>query len=273
MGDSSTFGDVPNKFDVVGAYANGHFGVATIAQLAEKYPGRGHVLFDVLGDRPDAQARDWENGDKGGNLATWVVDHNLHTRIKDAVIYCDRSTIPEVRRLTGKQILAQDYWLHVSTLDGTEYTGEGVIACQNKGSKLTGGHWDESVVYNDDFYKSSTVVTTGKVTKTKPNCERLQTALHTKADNLWGPTTDLHGQILLASSVRSFPRGIALAQQVVGTTVDAVWGPKSVEAMHRTVANVQVALIGMGFNPGKVDGFWGTNTGAAYNIAKAACHI
>ena len=75
------------------------------------------------------------------------------------MIYCNESTIPEVRKDTGRMVLGEDYWLFVATLDGKVHTGHGVIACQDKGAKLTGGHWDESIVFDDRFWTKAGVVT------------------------------------------------------------------------------------------------------------------
>lgn len=118
--------------------------------IVARFPGIPHVSIDVNGSAPQADVRDWETGDKAGSLEQWVIDHNQHTGVKDAVVYCNRSTIPEVRQLTGSQILGRDYWLWVATLDGTKVVAEpGVVAVQDKGANLTGANFDESVVYAD----------------------------------------------------------------------------------------------------------------------------
>lgn len=76
------------------------------------------------------------------------------------MVYCNRATIPQVRVDTGTQVLGVDYFLWVATLDGTlvtpgpehldgpPYTYPGVIGCQLKGADLTGGDWDQSLVYD-----------------------------------------------------------------------------------------------------------------------------
>ena len=157
MGDSSTFGDVPSSVAIVAAYINGQYGVVTSEQFEAAYPSSryGHVLIDVNGTRPDADVRDWEAGDEAGSLEQWVIDHNKHSGKKNAVIYCDRSTVPEVRHLTGSQVLGTDYFLWVATLDGTVYRSTGVIACQDKGPALTHGHWDSSIVFDDSFWQAT----------------------------------------------------------------------------------------------------------------------
>jgi hypothetical protein len=268
MGDSSTFGDVPDRFDIVGAYINGHYGVATMERLNERYPNRGHVLFDVLGDSPDAHIRDWENGDKGGSLEQWVIDHNKITKVNDAVVYCDRSTVPEVRRLTGSQILGEDYYLFISTLDGTEIVGPGIVACQHKGQKLTGGHWDESVVYDDRFWKAIEPHRPGR-----PDCTLFQKAVRTNPDNLWGKNTDMNADAVRSAGSSMFPYGVIFAQKAVGAWQDGIWGSESKLATKGTIVDVQRALASMGFDPKGIDGIWGNNTQTAYVLARNACHI
>jgi hypothetical protein len=278
MGDSSTFGDVPDHVDVVGAYINGHLGVATKSQLENRYPNSryGHVFFDVTGSRPDAQTRDWENGDKGGNLRQWVVDHNNSSGEKDAVVYCNQSTVAEVRRLTGDQILGQDYFLHIATGDGLVVQGRGIVACQNKWSGLTGGHWDSSIVFDDNFWKSTKKPVPSPPpapTPNKPNCTGLQRAIRTTVDNIWGTDTDKNANAVIQAVRNQFPYGRPFAQKVVGTRVDGVWGKNSVRSLKDTIAHAQRALGDMGFNPGTVDGVWGPKTNLAYQAARAACHI
>lgn len=163
--DSTTFTDDPTNVDGVMVYINGHYGVVTQAALEARYPHSrfGHVWIDVNGSRPDADMRDWETGDKSGDLEDWVKKHNAHTNKKDAVIYCNRATIQEVRNLTKSQVLNKDYFLNIATLDGSQYKGEGVIACQYQGQAQTHGHFDRTIVYDDRFWTK-----TGPSTPSKP---------------------------------------------------------------------------------------------------------
>lgn len=280
MGDSSTFGDVPANVDIVAVYVDGAFGVPGDGQLEKRYPHErfGHCWIDVNGTHPEADVRDWENGDKAGSLEQWVADHNKIHGKNNAVIYCNRATIPEVRRLTGKQILGTNYFLFVATLDGSEYRAHGVIACQDKGALQTGGHYDSSKVYDDRFWRktgSDTPKPTPPPNKSghKPNCKPFQEALHIKADNLWGPVTDKAAGALIHAMAHEFPYGVIFAQRVVGTERDGQWGPKSEQSLRNTITAVQKALSRMGFKPGVSDGIWGPKTEAAYAAAKKACHI
>lgn len=153
-GDSVTLANNPPGVDVAFYYVNGNEGVSTAAQVQARHPGKLVLGIDVNGSAPSAAVRDWESGDKGGSLAQWVAQHNQAAGRKDACVYCNRSTIAEVRQLTGAQVLGTDYFLWVSTLDGTLYTGPGVVACQ----VATIGGYDLSVIWDDGWHPSPSPV-------------------------------------------------------------------------------------------------------------------
>lgn len=157
MGDSTNLAAIPTTVNIAAVYDDGHIGVETQAQLDARFPHSryGQVWIDVTGAKPQAQVRDWETGDKGGSLQQWVIDHNHASGRKDAVVYCNRATIPEVRQLTGTQVLGTDYFLWIATLDGTLFGPAQyphVIANQVKGAQLTGGDWDMSIVFDASFW-------------------------------------------------------------------------------------------------------------------------
>lgn len=149
MRDSTTPNAIPLAgTDIAAGYINGNY--ANMTALAARFPHVPRVSIDVLGTAPQAAVRDWETGDKSGSLEQWCIDHNKASGKKDAVVYCNRSTLPEVRQLTGSQILAVDYWLWIATLDSTIVTPQiypGTIACQDKGSNQLHANYDESVVF------------------------------------------------------------------------------------------------------------------------------
>jgi hypothetical protein len=273
MGDSVEIRNIPQTVDIVATYDDGSMGIVPAGLLEQLFPSDKyfHVFIDVTGARPDAHVRDWENGDKGGDLEKWVIDHNKHTGKKDAVIYCNRSTITEVRRLTKSQVLGKDYFLWISTLDDTVFQGEGVIACQNKGAAQLGKDWDSSVVFVDDIWPTPPPPATSA--PPKPICSGLQRALRTTMDNVWGTETDKSANALIKAWSDEFPYGVQFAQFTVGTRGDGFWGPNSKAAMHDTTASVQRALNVMKFNPGQVDGIWSPKTDAAYLAARKACHV
>jgi hypothetical protein len=131
MYDSIRASGIPKGALLVAGYVDGAYN--DFAAIHDTFPKAQEISIDVNGSSPAASVRDWETGDKGGNLEDWVIDHNAHTKTKDAVIYCNRSTISEVRQLTGSQVLNKDYFLWIATGDGTLYgpgTLPGVVACQ-----------------------------------------------------------------------------------------------------------------------------------------------
>jgi len=148
----------PAYVDIALAYTDGHLGVETQAQMEARFPHAkyGWCFVDVTGADPAAQVRDWEAGDKSGSLEQWVTDHNKASGKRDAVVYCNRDTIPEVRRLTGTQVLGTDYFLFVATLDGTLFGPAQyphVVANQVLGSRQTGGNWDLSLVFDGTLWR------------------------------------------------------------------------------------------------------------------------
>ena len=149
-GDSVNLAANPAGVDVAFYYVNGTEGVCTEAEAQARHPGKLVLGIDVLGTSPAAAVRDWETGDKSGSLEQWVTDHNKASGVKDACVYCNRSTIAEVRQLTGSQVLGQDYVLWVATLDGTLYAGPGVGLCQ----VATIGGYDLSVIWDDGWHPS-----------------------------------------------------------------------------------------------------------------------
>lgn len=173
--DSVTLTRVPAEVDVAFYYTTGHEGVSTQAQVQAAHPGKVVLGIDATGAGPSAAVRDWENGDKGGSLEQWVKDHNKASGRPDACVYCNRATIPEVRRLTGSQILGKDYFLWVATLDGTLYTGAGVVACQ----LATIAGYDLSVIWDDGWHPSP-----GGVAHVKANVRQGLAALNAAFDQV-----------------------------------------------------------------------------------------
>jgi hypothetical protein len=163
--DSTNLNADPAAADVAFYYVNGDYAQQE-ADVAAKFGSHVLLGIDVNGSMPGAAVRDWEKGDKGGSLEQWVIDHNAASGVKDACIYCDRSTIPEVRQLTGSQVLEQDYWLWIATLDGTlvtpgpphldapPYSYPGTVACQ----VATIGGYDLSVIWDDTWHPSPSPV-------------------------------------------------------------------------------------------------------------------
>ncbi|WP_206155809.1 peptidoglycan recognition protein family protein [Cellulomonas taurus] len=87
-----------------------------------------------------------------------------------------------------------------------------------------------------------------------------QAAVRADQDGYWGDDTDWRVNIVRAAINGQRD---ATAQQVIGTTPDGVWGPKSVAALTATIAALQKAW---GTDS---DGVWGPKTEAAYATARA----
>lgn len=155
MRDSiSPLQNIPVNTPIVASYINGLYAVNE-AEFAAHFANSKRVLIDVTGGAPGrATVRDWETGDKGGSLESWVIDTKPHGV---PIIYCNRTTIAEVRIDTGNQVLGRDYWLWIATLDNTQYQGgtDGVtpgdvVACQTHTAWANGQQlYDESIVYAD----------------------------------------------------------------------------------------------------------------------------
>lgn len=155
MYDAVNIDNIPvTGSQLIAYYLNGNYAVKSVADVETRFPGQSLIPIDVLGTRTDyARVFDVEAGDiQAAQLEDIISHYNQDSPYYKTggrpVVYCDRSTIPSVRAGTGKYILGRDYYLWVSTLDGTQYTGEGVIACQ---TATIGGKYDMSVVYSSQW--------------------------------------------------------------------------------------------------------------------------
>lgn len=148
MRDSVTPADIPiSGTQIAAGYGTGPF--SNMTALRARFPSIPCISVDTNGTDPTCNVRDWETGDEEGNLEQWVIDHNNSSGQSDAVVYCNRSTIGSVRQLTGSQILNQDYFLWIATLDGTIYGPSdlaGVIACQYE---TVNNDYDQSEVWEE----------------------------------------------------------------------------------------------------------------------------
>jgi hypothetical protein len=105
----------------------------------------------------------------------------------------------------------------------------------------------------------------------KIDIRRLQAAVRTWTDNMWGPNTDKHVKAVRGASLwagQRFPSGVAFAQVCVGARPDGVWGPRSRKAHDRTVKKVQKALRRLGLYPGEIDGVYGPLTNKGIKLAR-----
>jgi hypothetical protein len=158
MRDSTNLKDIPIPgTDLVTGYVNGN-GIATKEDFA-RFPGIPHVHIDALGTDPEsAGVLDFEKGNPSTpeSCANWAKRRKAaHPHVYPAVIYCDRSHLtPLFNAMNAAGLhIVRDFRLWIATLDGTKMVADmtGVTAVQFAGEKMTGGHFDESIVYDDDW--------------------------------------------------------------------------------------------------------------------------
>ena len=173
MRDSTTPTDIPvHGTELAAGYATGKFKWS--AKGYARFPGIPHVHIDCLGTSPEkAEILDVEPGCAGvQTAATWAKKRKA--AFPDGyppIIYCDRNTLTSLRtamNAAGLRIV-RDFRLWVATLDGTKRIDDmtGVTAVQHKharkqkpngqwaeqpGKSATTGHYDESIVYDDNWH-------------------------------------------------------------------------------------------------------------------------
>lgn len=151
--DSTTAADIPTHgLDVVMGYGNGAYAWKAADWARFTCP---HVRIDVNGSDPGGcGVLDVETGDATvAGAVTWVkARHQLHPG-NYAVIYCNRSTLtPLFNAMAAAGLkVGSGFHLWIATLDGVTKTVPdmtGVVAVQWAGQAHTGGHYDESIVYD-----------------------------------------------------------------------------------------------------------------------------
>ena len=158
MRDSTSLSDIPiHGTDLVAGYVNGS-GRASEQDFA-RFRGIPHVHIDVFGTAADeAGVLDFEQGNPPtpNTCVEWAKKRNeLHPGYP-AVIYCDRHHLTPLfnaMNAAGLQI-KKDFRLWIATLDGHKTVPDmtGVTAVQFAGASMTGGHYDESIVYDDAWH-------------------------------------------------------------------------------------------------------------------------
>jgi hypothetical protein len=147
---------VPKTCDIIAPYYDGTYAVPSVAFVEKEFPGKRINGITVTGDNLNARTLDVERGDiSATDLERIIGEWNAHDATRYAggarpLVYCNRSTIPGVRTGTGKYVLGRDYYLWVATLDGSQYTGPGIIANQ----LWDYGRYDYSLVYDGRFLPS-----------------------------------------------------------------------------------------------------------------------
>jgi hypothetical protein len=154
MRDSTTLTDVPVAgTQLILVYANGAY-FSTPAQVAARFPGIPVVWCDVTGQDPGADVLDVETGDATTATAViWVKDKLKLKPAYPPIIYCNRGTLTGLFNAMGAAGLTvgEDFHLGISTLDGTKTVADmtGVAFVQYQGDPASGGHYDNSLVYDN----------------------------------------------------------------------------------------------------------------------------
>lgn len=159
MFDAININNMPLTAQMYAYYLNGKYAVKSVAAVEARFSPDKYSLIpiDVIGDRADyARVFDVETGDITADQLETIFDQykEVSPYYKTGgrpVVYCDRASIGAVREGTGKYILNKDYYLWVSTLDGTLFRETGVIACQFRN---VAGQYDVSEVYSDEWVPS-----------------------------------------------------------------------------------------------------------------------
>jgi hypothetical protein len=153
MRDSTSPADIPaDGTQLVAGYGNGQY--AWDAAGWDRWQHIPRASIDVTGDQWWRDVLDIEPGDAGiATAVRWVATKWQHRIIYPPVLYVNRSELtPLFNALAAANFRVADHFrLWVATLDGTDRLDDmtGVTAVQHKSAALTGGHYDESIVYDD----------------------------------------------------------------------------------------------------------------------------
>jgi hypothetical protein len=158
MRDSTSSTDIPVLGTaLVAGYVNGLY--AWNAAEWARFPGAAHVTIDVNGSDPRAAVLDVENGDATVSTAVTWVKARQKLGVANPVIYCNRSGLTPLYNAMLSVGLKPGHGFRVwlATLDGTKTVADmtGVVAVQYAGQSLTGGHYDESIVYDATWFAAT----------------------------------------------------------------------------------------------------------------------
>ncbi|MBO0802309.1 MAG: hypothetical protein J2P25_04450 [Nocardiopsaceae bacterium] len=155
-GINSDAATIAKKFPnapLVAGYVNGNY--AWSKADWDLFPHAIKVKISIsasadIGDVLDVEAGDATPGETEG----WIAKRKA-SGYRRPTIYCNRSTLPAVRKGTGKYVLNRDYDIWVADWTGSPHrvvsTGPGVSApCSATQYKNT-SDYDESVVYVDHW--------------------------------------------------------------------------------------------------------------------------
>jgi hypothetical protein len=172
MRDSNEPGSIPiHGTELVAGYINGKY--AWTQENFDRFRGIPHIFIDIFGDNPHAGVLDVEpQCAKVEDAPPWVKARKaLLPDAHTPVIYCNRSTLtPLFNAMAAAGLhVVHDFRLWIATLDGTRKVADmtGVVAVQYKrarnqdknghfteepGPAVTEGHFDESIVHDDQWH-------------------------------------------------------------------------------------------------------------------------
>ena len=158
--DSTSAADIPVQGTQVAiGYANGNW-PWTPADWA-RFPTIPHLVLDVNGGDPAADGLDIETGDATIKQApVWTRQHNAIPGAYPAILYTSRDNLtPLFNTLLAAGLhVVHDFRLFIATLDGTKTVADmtGVWGIQFASAAMTGGHYDETIVYDDAWKAPAT---------------------------------------------------------------------------------------------------------------------
>src|SRR5262249_50077220 len=128
------------------------------ARAYQRFRRIEHARIDCGGTKPEkAEILDVEEGCSDVHKAvTWVKKRKaVFPGANPPIVDCNHSTsasLSQAMRAAGLHV-NNDCRLGVTTLDGTKKISpmRGVSAVQYAGEDITGGHYDESIVYDDNW--------------------------------------------------------------------------------------------------------------------------
>lgn len=140
--DSITAADIPLAgLDAVAGYGDGRY--QWTSEDWARFPEGIVALVIVTNATSRGDVLDVERGAAlPGDAPGWA-DRFDRPHRRRPTIYCSRGLVPEVRQAMGSR--EWDWW--AATLDGTTIV-DGAVAVQAFGSDMTGGHYDESVIWD-----------------------------------------------------------------------------------------------------------------------------
>lgn len=170
MYDSVNLHGIPRPLpahSIVAYYLDGHYAVASVAEVQALFPTARLNPIDVNGSRANfARTLDVEPFDVNpSDCAQWLTEFKAtnpaYKNGARGVMYSSVDTLPAIRTGTGPYVLGRDYFIWPATGDGSIVTPEllrvkfphfgwpdgCVVACQNLWHRT----YDSSVILNNAF--------------------------------------------------------------------------------------------------------------------------